>query len=301
MPARRGKRVRRGRDLAEDVQRVVARRPRTAATARTPRGSSPSDRRRRERRRPPPPASTAPFHATSAPPSAQQRRGVLAAAPAAPPARGRSRGRSAEPSATPPRARGPRATFVQPGDLDRPLEVAAVPDRALDERTPRASGSAAASARPGPAGAGAEVGDPRAARDVRQLERDQRVGDVDGRRASRARSWTARRRRRDRRAPRSSRMRAERARRSSRRARDVRRDVSRETRPSSSSGATTRWRSGSVPSEYVSTSSRSLRYSWTTLRSVALIASSATGRPVRTRVSAAWSAWRWSACSRRSR
>ena len=47
----------------------------------------------------------------------------------------------------------------------------------------------------------------------------------------------------------------------------------------SRSGATTRCRSGSVPSEYVSTSPRSFRCSWTTFRSVALMASSATGRP----------------------
>ena len=44
------------------------------------------------------------------------------------------------------------------------------------------------------------------------------------------------------------------------------------------SGATIRWRSGSSPSEYVSTSPRSRRYSCTSLRSLAVIASSATGR-----------------------
>ena len=49
-----------------------------------------------------------------------------------------------------------------------------------------------------------------------------------------------------------------------------------------------------MPSEYVSTSSRSLRCSWTTLRSVALIASSATGRRPRIASAAAWSAWRCS-------
>jgi hypothetical protein len=42
---------------------------------------------------------------------------------------------------------------------------------------------------------------------------------------------------------------------------------------------TTRWRSGSSPSLWVATPPRSRRYSWTCLRSLAVIASSATGRP----------------------
>ena len=46
---------------------------------------------------------------------------------------------------------------------------------------------------------------------------------------------------------------------------------------------------------------RSRRYSWTTLRSSALIASSATGRPCRSAASAAWSASARSAAARRSR
>src|SRR3954453_23119635 len=48
--------------------------------------------------------------------------------------------------------------------------------------------------------------------------------------------------------------------------------------PYQRSGATTRCRSGSSPSEYVSTSLRSRRYSCTSLRSLAVIASRATGR-----------------------
>ena len=51
-----------------------------------------------------------------------------------------------------------------------------------------------------------------------------------------------------------------------------------------SSGATTRCRSGSSPSEYVCTVPRSRRYSCTSRRSLAVIASSATGRPVAQRV-----------------
>ena len=57
--------------------------------------------------------------------------------------------------------------------------------------------------------------------------------------------------------------------------------------PQSLSGATTRCRGGSWPSEYVSTSNRAFRCSCTTLRSWAPIASSATGRRSRTAVSAA--------------
>src|SRR5207245_7676642 len=54
--------------------------------------------------------------------------------------------------------------------------------------------------------------------------------------------------------------------------------VGRPERAQSTSGATTRRRSGSWPSLSVSTSWRLFRCSWTTFRSSALIASRATGR-----------------------
>ena len=63
----------------------------------------------------------------------------------------------------------------EPAGGHRPLEVAAVPDRALDQRDPR-SGQRRGERQSGPAGAGAEVGDPARPAYRRQLERDQRVG-----------------------------------------------------------------------------------------------------------------------------
>ena len=62
----------------------------------------------------------------------------------------------------------------EPAGGHRPLEVAAVPDRALDQRYPR-SGQRRGEREPGPAGAGAEVGDPARPAYRRQLECDQRV------------------------------------------------------------------------------------------------------------------------------
>jgi hypothetical protein len=61
--------------------------------------------------------------------------------------------------------------------------------------------------------------------------------------------------------------------------RDVGASENRETSGYTTNGATTRCRAGSSPSLYVSTPPRSRRYSWTSLRSLAVIASRAMGRP----------------------
>ena len=200
-PGGAGKRAGRGRDLAERVQRVVARarvrgRPASdAASACRGRGSRPPRQARRRaslRRRPRP---SRPRRARPRRAAARRTRG----SPAAPPsARAVTRSWAPRPSGHASARALTTVTFARPGDLDRALEVAAVPDRALDERrrarpaAPRPA-RGRASRRPS---RGRRSGAP--PRTDGSASADERVGDV-ARRRRRRTSRDRRRRRRVRR------------------------------------------------------------------------------------------------------
>ena len=222
---------RRGRDLSKDVQSAALQSPGYGSTARTSSRSSPSTSAACS------PsasscASTAPFHATSDPALAQQRRRVLAQHRQR---AERPRGHHVERRLVQflrPRARDAHVLHAQFLRRCAPSHAHFFPT--LSTSTTSASGRAIARTRPGQARAGAEVGDPPRFAHRGDIEPDERVGDVHALRlpavVDRGRGGGVREARRG--------------------------GVSRDLRSGDrhhvkrqSSGATTRWRSGSVPSE----------------------------------------------------
>ena len=157
--------LRRGRDLAEHVQRSpfgAGERLHGADLA----DLEPEDLAAAAAPRRPPPAGTAPFHATSAPPSTSSGAAYSHSTGSAATARAVTRSCAPEPVGPLLRARVNHLHVREPASRDRLLQVPAVPDRALHQRDARL-GQRRRQRQARPARAGAEVGDPARARDLR--------------------------------------------------------------------------------------------------------------------------------------
>ena len=177
IPGRRGKPVGRGRDLAEDVQRALARAAGYGVDARAPRRLEAEHAAAAAPSPPPPASSTAPFHATSTPPSRSSGAAYSHSTGSAASARARhdvAARRSRRPLL---RARVDHLHVRRGPPAARRARGSGIAARALDQGD-RRSGSAAASASPGQPAPAPRSAIRRAVRTLGSSSADQRVGDV---------------------------------------------------------------------------------------------------------------------------